>query len=73
MPEQYSKDTVVDKAFYKHFFDTGKKLKAAGHPHELVVYPGVMHAFFGFSSMIDEARRMIDDLARFLGEHTGGR
>jgi len=30
MPEQYSKDTVVDKAFYKHFFDTGKKLKAAG-------------------------------------------
>ena len=30
MPEQYSKDTMVDKAFYKHFFDTGKKLKAAG-------------------------------------------
>ena len=45
----------------------------AENPHELVVYPGVMHAFFGFSSMIDEARRMIDDLARFLDEHTGGR
>lgn len=50
-----------------------ENLKAAGHPHELVVYPGVMHAFFGFSSMIDEARRMIGDLARFLGQHTGGR
>lgn len=46
-------------------------LKAAGHPHELVVYPGVMHAFFGFSAMIDEARRMIDDLAKFLGKNLG--
>jgi acetyl esterase len=51
----------------------GAVLKAADHPHELIVYPGVLHAFFGFSSMIDEARRMIGDLARFLGEHTGGR
>lgn len=51
----------------------GAVLKAADHPHELIVYPGVLHAFFGFSSMIDQARRMIDDLARFLGEHTGGR
>jgi acetyl esterase len=46
-------------------------LKAAEHPHELVVYPGVMHAFFGFSSEIDEARRMIGDLAAFLGKHLG--
>ena len=46
-------------------------LEAAGHPHELVVYPGVMHAFFGFSSVIDEARHMIDDLGRFLGKHLG--
>lgn len=30
MPEQYSKETVADGAFYKHFFDTGKKLKRAG-------------------------------------------
>lgn len=46
-------------------------LKAAGHPHQLVVYPGVMHAFFGFSAEIDEARRMIDDFAGFLGQHLG--
>jgi len=46
-------------------------LMAAGHPHELVVYPGVMHAFFGFSAEIDEARRMIGDLAAFLGKHLG--
>jgi len=51
----------------------GKNLKAAGHPHELIVYPGVLHAFFGFSSMIDEARNMINDLARFLGKHMGVR
>lgn len=50
------------------FADT---LKAAGHPHELVVYPGVMHAFFGFSAEIDEARRMIGDLANFLGKNLG--
>ena len=30
MPEQYSKETVADGGFYKHFFDTGKKLQQAG-------------------------------------------
>jgi hypothetical protein len=30
MPEQYSKETVIDGGFYKHFFDTGDKLKKAG-------------------------------------------
>jgi hypothetical protein len=30
MPEQYSKETVADGGFYKHFFDTGEKLKKAG-------------------------------------------
>jgi acetyl esterase len=49
----------------------GENLKAVGHPHELAVYPGVLHAFFGFSSMVDEARHMIDDLGRFLTKHTG--
>jgi acetyl esterase len=48
-----------------------ENLKASGHPHELVVYPGVLHAFFGFSAEIDEARRMIGDLATFLGKHLG--
>lgn len=48
-------------------------LGAAGHPCELTVYPGVYHAFFGFSAVIDEARRMIADLGVFLNTQLGGR
>lgn len=47
------------------------KMAAAGHPHKLEVYPGVMHAFFGFSSMIDEAKRLVADIADYLGETLG--
>ena len=32
-------------------------LKAAKHFFVLEVYPGVMHAFFGYSPVIDEAKR----------------
>jgi len=48
-----------------------EKMTAAGHPHKLEVYPGVMHAFFGFSSMIDEARRLIQDIAGYLDDTLG--
>lgn len=50
-----------------------ENLKAAGHPHEIVVYPGVLHAFFGYSAVIDEARRMIADLGVFLSRNLGVR
>ena len=48
-----------------------EKMTAAGHPPKLEVYPGVMHAFFGFSSMIDEARRLIQDIAGYLDDTLG--
>ncbi|MBO6781908.1 MAG: alpha/beta hydrolase fold domain-containing protein, partial [Alphaproteobacteria bacterium] len=48
------------------------KLEAAGHPHKLEVYPGVMHAFFGYSGVIDEAQRLVQDTAAYLGETVGG-
>ena len=47
-------------------------LEAAGHPFELTVYPGVYHAFLGFSAVIDEAQRMISDLGVFLSTQLGG-
>jgi acetyl esterase len=42
-------------------------LKEAKHFFVLEVYPGVMHAFFGHSPVIDEAKRLINDTATFLG------
>ena len=48
-----------------------EKLSAAGHPHKLEVYPGVMHAFFGYSGTIDEAKRLVADTASYLGETLG--
>ncbi|MBT5571709.1 MAG: alpha/beta hydrolase fold domain-containing protein [Alphaproteobacteria bacterium] len=50
-----------------------KMLTEAGHPHELEVYAGVLHAYFGYSGVIDEARRSVADLAVFLDKHLGGR
>ncbi len=46
-------------------------LKGACHPHQLEVYPGVLHAFFGYSGVVDEAKRCIGDLAAFLGRTVG--
>lgn len=48
-----------------------EKMAAAGHAHKLEIYPGVMHAFFGYSGMIDEAGRLVADIAGYLGETIG--
>lgn len=47
------------------------KLKDAGNRYRLEVYPGVMHAFFGYSGVVDEAMRCIDDTSVFLATHLG--
>ncbi len=46
-------------------------MDAAGHPHTLKVYPGVMHTFFVNSNVIDQAKVLIGDIADFLGETIG--
>ena len=46
-------------------------LKEAKHFFALEVYPGVMHAFFGYSPVIDEAKRLVNDVANFLGRTLG--
>ena len=48
-----------------------EKLKSVGHPHELEVYAGVLHAYFGYTGVVDEARRCVEDLGVFLGKHLG--
>ncbi|MGE0254529.1 MAG: alpha/beta hydrolase fold domain-containing protein [Alphaproteobacteria bacterium] len=49
------------------------KLAAAGHPHRLKVYPKVLHAFFGYSRMMDRANELIGDVAAFLSDTVGQR
>ena len=46
-------------------------ISGADQPVRLKVYPGVMHAFFGYSGMIDRAQELIADTAQFLGETLG--
>jgi acetyl esterase len=46
-------------------------LKAAKHFFVLEVYPGVLHAFFGYSGVVDEAKRCVNDVATFLGRALG--
>ncbi len=48
-----------------------ESMDAAGHPHTLKVYPGVMHTFFVNSNVIDQAKVLIGDIADFLGETIG--
>ena len=48
-----------------------ERLAAAGQPHTLKVYPGVMHTFFVHSSVIDQAKACIGDIAAFLREEVG--
>jgi acetyl esterase len=43
----------------------------ADQPVRLKVYPGVLHAFFGYSGMIDRAQELIADTAMFLAETIG--
>lgn len=45
-----------------------ERMAAAGHPHTLKVYPGVMHTFFVQSNVIDQAKVCIGDIADFLRE-----
>jgi acetyl esterase len=46
-------------------------LKAAKHFFVLEVYPGMLHAFFGYSGVVDEAKRCVNDAATFLGRALG--
>jgi acetyl esterase len=46
-------------------------IAGADQPVRLKVYPGMLHAFFGYSSMVDRARELIDDTATFLAETIG--
>lgn len=48
-----------------------KRMAAAGQPHTLKVYPGVMHTFFTQSNVIDQAKTCIDDIADFLSDTVG--
>jgi acetyl esterase len=43
-----------------------RRLEAAGRPHQLKIYPGMTHMFFGYSRSVDRARECIDDIAAFL-------
>jgi acetyl esterase len=45
------------------------KLAAAGVTHELKIYPGMTHLFFGYSRMVTTARGCIADMAAFLRKH----
>jgi len=48
-----------------------ERMAAAGQPHTLKVYPGVMHTFFVQSNMIDQGKICICDIARFLNQTVG--
>lgn len=48
-----------------------KKFQGAGHSCRFEDYKGVMHAFFVYSDMIDEAKRLIADMRDFLVEQIG--
>jgi acetyl esterase len=48
-----------------------ERMAAAGQPHRLKVYPGVMHTFFTHSNVIDQGKVCICDIARFLNDPVG--
>ena len=48
-----------------------ERMAAAGQPHRLKVYPGVMHTFFVQSNAIDQGQTCIGDIAGFLGDTVG--
>jgi acetyl esterase len=43
-----------------------ERLKAAGRPHTLKVYPGMTHTFLGFSRSVERAQEALRDIAAFL-------
>jgi acetyl esterase len=43
----------------------------ADQPVRLKVYPGMLHAFFGYSATVDRAQELVADTAAFLGETLG--
>jgi acetyl esterase len=48
-----------------------ERMAAAGQPHTLKVYPGVMHTFFVQSNVIDQGKVCIGDIAGFLRDPVG--
>lgn len=48
-----------------------ERMAAAGQPHTLKVYPGVMHTFFVQSNAIDQGKTCIGDIANFLRDTVG--
>lgn len=48
-----------------------ERMTAAGQPHRLKVYPGVMHTFFVQSNAIDQGKICIGDIANFLRDTLG--
>ncbi len=48
-----------------------ERMTAAGQPHRLKVYPGVMHTFFVQSNVIDQGQICIGDIGDFLRDTVG--
>ena len=44
-------------------------LDTAGVPHELKIYRGMVHQFFGCSRMVNAARECVSDMAKFLRKY----
>jgi acetyl esterase len=44
------------------------RLATAGRPHQLKIYPGMTHLFFGFSRMVDRSAECVRDVAGFLAQ-----
>jgi acetyl esterase len=42
------------------------RLQAAGRPHELRIYKGMTHLFFGYTRMVAQSRACVADMAAFL-------
>ena len=45
------------------------RLAAAGIEHQLKVYPGMTHLFFGYTRTVAQSRACVADMAAFLRTH----
>jgi acetyl esterase len=45
------------------------RLASVGIPHELRVYKGMTHLFFGYTRMVQQSRNCVADMAAFLRTH----
>jgi acetyl esterase len=45
------------------------RLASVGVEHELKIYPGMTHLFFGYTRMVAKARDCVSDMAAFLRKH----